>query len=267
MPRRRPSPSPPPAKLPRFSPTRIALYLFCPRAYAFYYREGLRWGGITAGHSFGGNLHRTLQAFHDRGGNEQVSLDDLLQELRERWSDAGFATPEEAADHLAAGEQLLRQYYERPQDVGRETVWTEKTVQHRFDDFVLFGKVDRLDRHADGTLEVVDYKSGRLTVTEDEVRESLALKVYQLAVARENPGVPVRAGILCLRSGVSASVLRTAEELDQLEVEIAGTVRALLANAEMAPVPGPQCRNCVYPRVCPEGRRWLARHRTGIPDA
>ena len=68
-------------RLPRFSPTRLGLYLFCPRAYFLYYNRGLRWGGMTAGHAFGGNLHRTLQAFHDRGGAEQVPLEELLAHL------------------------------------------------------------------------------------------------------------------------------------------------------------------------------------------
>ncbi|HTE18037.1 MAG TPA: PD-(D/E)XK nuclease family protein, partial [Armatimonadota bacterium] len=123
--------------------------------------------------------------------------------------------------------------------------------------FVLFGKIDRLDRRADGALEVVDYKSGRLSVTEDEVRDSLALRIYQLLVARQHPGTPVYTGILCLRSGKAASVLRLADELAEVEREVADVVRTLLADEVMAPTPGPQCRDCPYPRICPAGLKWL----------
>jgi putative RecB family exonuclease len=245
-------------RLPRFSPTRIGLFLFCPRAYFLYYVRGLRWGGMTAGHAFGGNLHRTLQEFHQRGGAAEVTLDEFLGTLRERWSEAGFGSPEEAEQHLAAGESLLEQYYRAAPEPGRETLWTEKTVQHRYDDFVLFGKVDRLDRLPDGALEVIDYKSGRRSVTEDEVRESLAMGIYQLLVARENPGTPVRAAILALRTGERASILRTPEELDELERGVREVVHRILADEEMAAIPGNQCRDCVYPRVCPAGRRWLS---------
>src|SRR4051794_20300905 len=156
---------------------------------------------MTAGHAFGGNLHRVLQSFHDRGGAEQVPLEELLTHLRERWSDAGFASAEDAAAHLAAGEALLERYHASAPEPGRSTLWTEKTVQHPYADFVLFGKVDRLDRRPDGSLDVIDYKSGRLTVCEEDVRSSLALGIYQLLVAREKPEVPVHASILCLRSG------------------------------------------------------------------
>jgi RecB family exonuclease len=218
---------------------------------------------MTAGHAFGGNLHRTLQAFHDRGGAEQVPLHELLQQLRERWSEAGFASPDETAAHLAAGEALLERYHAAAPEPGRSTLWTEQTVQRRYAEFVLFGKVDRLDRRPDGSLEVIDYKSGRLTVCEEDVRASLALGIYQLLVSRESPDVPVHASILCLRSGEIASTLRGEEELNALEDEVTEIVRTILADGGMAPVPGDQCRGCVYPSVCPAGRRWLREHHPG----
>src|SRR5205085_12364313 len=93
--------------LPRFSPTRIGLYLFCPRAYFLYYHRGLRWGGWSPGYALGGSLHRALQAFHARGGAGELSQDELVGQLREKWSDQGFASAEAAAGHLAAGEDLL----------------------------------------------------------------------------------------------------------------------------------------------------------------
>lgn len=249
-------------RLPRFSPTRISLYLFCPRAYQLYYERGLKWGGITAGHAFGGNLHRVLQTFHERGGPASLSADELIADLRSRWSTAGFASSDEAAAELASGEALLLQYYQSAREAGRVTLWTEKTVQHRYEDFVLFGKVDRLDRRPDGSLEIVDYKSGRLSITEDEVRASLALQIYQLIVARQHPGVAVHTGIHCLRSGHCASVERSPAELDELEREIVEVVHTIMADREMRAHPGEQCRTCVYPRVCPPGRDWLRRNGT-----
>lgn len=253
-------------RLPRFSPTRIELYLFCPRAYRAYYVEGLKWGGITAGHAFGGSLHRALQQFHARGGAAQVPLDELQTTLRESWTVAGYASPEEAEAQLERGIQMLAEHHARGTEPGRETLWTERTVQRQYPEFVLFGKVDRLDRRPDGSLEVVDYKSGRRTVTDEEVRDELALAIYQLLVARENPGVPVHTGILCLRTGDCASVVRTDEELDHFEAHICELVRRIIADETMEPIPGEQCRTCVYPRVCPRGRRWLALHPLPDPD-
>jgi putative RecB family exonuclease len=248
-------------RLPRFSPTRIGLYLTCPKAYFFQYHQHLRWGGPRAGYAFGGNLHRVLQHLHQQGGPEQVSLEALRGQLHETWSAAGFASAAEAAVHLEHGQAILEAYHRAAIGTGDVTLWTERTVQHRYERFVLFGKIDRLDRRADGALEVVDYKSGRLTVTEAEVRENLALMIYQLLVAREHPGVPVYTGIWCLRTGERARVLRSPEELDAAEGEVVEVVHRLLEDAALEPTPGPQCRGCPYPRICPPGRRWLATHR------
>src|SRR5436189_6460915 len=63
---RRSPPNRRPGKL-RLSPTRLRLYLFCPKAYQYYYVRGLRWGEISPASSFGGSLHRALQAFHEAG--------------------------------------------------------------------------------------------------------------------------------------------------------------------------------------------------------
>jgi len=43
--------------------------------------------------------------------------------------------------------------------------------------FKLSGRVDRIDRHADGALEIIDYKSGRHEVTAEDVRDSLAMTI------------------------------------------------------------------------------------------
>lgn len=246
--------------LARYSPTRLNLYRTCPRAYLLQYDKKLRWGSLTAAKSFGGSLHRTLQDFHDLGGADEVSLDALKARLGERWSAKGYGSDEEAAAFLSAGEQMLEHYHLASREPGRETLGTELTVQRRYDGFVLFGKIDRLDRRPDGALEVIDYKSGRRVYAEDDVRGSLAMTVYQLLVAREHPGVPVYTGIISLRTGDRTFVLRTAEELDAAERDIAALVAEITADTVKAPTPGEQCRTCPYPSACPEGRDWLQRN-------
>jgi putative RecB family exonuclease len=254
---RKKTPAPPKPRLPRFSPTRLSLYLFCPRAYALQYDQGLRWGFTSPAASFGGSLHRALQAFHAEGGAASLSPEQLKEKLAETWSAAGYASEEQAAEYLGAAEQVLEQHHAASLEPGRETLATEITVQRRYDDVVLFGKLDRLDRRPDGALEVIDYKSSRRIATEEDVRASLAMTLYQVLVWREHEGVPVHTTILNLRTGDRASVLRGPEELAGEEQRILGLARTILADAEKLTAPGAQCRGCPYPRVCPEGRGWL----------
>ena len=248
-------------KLPRFRPTRLNAYRFCPRAYAFQYEDGLRWGGTSASQSFGGSLHRALQVFHQEGGAKALSVDDLKQQLGFTWSAHGYGSAEESAAALAEAGRLLEQHHaQAASEPGRVTLAVERTVQWRHADVVLFGKIDRLDRRPDGALEVIDYKSGRHVPTEADVRASLAMALYQLLVAREHPGTPVFATLLHLRTGQTASVGRSDDELREVEQEALGLARQILADRDKPAEPGVNCRDCPYPRLCPPGRLWLARN-------
>src|SRR5262249_8700509 len=115
----------------------------------------------------------------------------------------------------------------------------------------LTGKLDRLDRLPGGELEIIDYKSGRQSVTEEEVRGSLAMAVYQLIVARLYPSTRVLATLLCLPTGARATVQRSATELDELEREFETIAERILAETSYAAAPGPHCARCAFRRICP----------------
>jgi putative RecB family exonuclease len=261
---RRSPPTRRPGKL-RLSPTRLRLYLFCPKAYHYCYVKGLRWGEMSPASSFGGSLHRALQAFHEAGALAPPSVEDLLQNFRSSWTTAGYRDSAEEAEHRDAGENILRQYFEAAQVPGREAVLVERQVKWEYPEFsilrerdqlelpgyVLIGKLDRLDRLPTGELEVVDYKSGRREVTEDDVRASLAMAVYQLIVARMYPNTPVLATVICLPTGAKATVRRAPEELDQLEQEIRMVAVRILTEATYNATPGAHCARCVFERICP----------------
>jgi putative RecB family exonuclease len=233
----------------RLSPTRLQLYRFCPKAYHYYYVRKLRWGQISAGFALGGSLHRTLEAFHREGPTENVA--DLLSQFTSAWSTQGFRDVAEESEHFTAGEEMLRRYFEEAVRSERETVFVERTFSLEYPRYVLFGKLDRLDRLPSGELEVVDYKSGRRTVSEEDVRGSLALALYQLVVARTYPMEPVRAAIYCLRTGATASVLRSTEELSELEEGFRSLAERILDEVDYAPTPGPHCAECAFQRICP----------------
>jgi putative RecB family exonuclease len=239
-----------PGKL-RLSPTRLRLYLFCPKAYQYYYVRGLRWGETNAASSFGGSLHRALQTFHEAGSLTPPSVEDLLENYHSGWITAGYQDSAEEAERRSAGELILRQYFESARDTPRETVLVERQVKWEYPRYILTGKLDRLDRLPGGELEIVDYKSGRQSVTEEEVRGSLAMAVYQLIVARLYPRTPVLATLLCLPTGASATVQRSPEELDDLEREIEAVAERILTETTYAATPGSHCARCAFRRICP----------------
>jgi len=209
---------------PEFSPTRLRTYLSCRMMYRLEYFDklGRFYHKARAGYAFGTSLHQTLQTFHEQGGAQTVSSEELVKNLETGWVSAGYDSAEHEQQQREAAQVILENYHaamlDRPPVV--RTFLTEKMLKYDMGRFVLTGRIDRIDEHEDGSLEIVDYKSGRRSITEEDVRNMLAMSVYQLLTKRLNPDRNVTATIHALQTGASATVGLSDEELTELEDEL-----------------------------------------------
>lgn len=240
---------------PTLSPTRIGIYLECAVKYRYVYVDkiGRFYTRARAGFSFGSTLHRVLQQFHDTG--ESHSAEQMAEEVEQRWIAAGYETAEQEQEYRDAGRRVVEAYHEAHQQRSAEqveTLATEKTISCDMGRFKLMGRVDRIDRHSDGRLEIIDYKSGRMETSSEEVRDSLAMSCYQLILRKNYPGVRVAATIYCLRSGNHASAELTDEESERFERDLITVGADILDTnyAELAPVPVPACPACDFLPRC-----------------
>lgn len=250
-----------PGKL-TLSPTKINTYLACKVMYIytyvhrlsrFYYRPKLH-------HSFGASLHRALEEFHKRGGAETQSTEQLTETLHQAWASLGYSSQEEEQEHLEAAAQFLEQYHADYRIEGVKTIATEKMLKHDMGEFNLMGRIDRLDEHPDGHIEVIDYKSGRMSVNQDEVRNDLAMGIYSHLVRKANPERRVTASIYCLRSGEKAEVEFSEEETTALEDgvrAIAAEIARIDEDTVVEPVWLPHvCPECDYLMLCARKMHW-----------
>lgn len=242
---------------PEFSPTRLRHYLTCPMYYRLEYVDKVgRWHHrAQAGWAFGSTLHQTLQSFHDEGGAATVSREDLVERLDQTWISSGYRTPGIEDAHRAAAERILENYHDAAAERAdaTRTFLTEKMLKFDMGPFILTGRIDRIDEHVgDGALEIVDYKS-RVNITEVEVKEALAMSIYQLLVKRLYPDRRVFATIHALVGGVTASASYTDDELDALEDDIRGVGIEILERdfeaVRPVPIPG-ECVGCDFLKVC-----------------
>jgi len=112
------------------------------------------------------------------------------------------------------------------------------------------GRLDRVDEHTDGTLEVIDYKSSREEISEQEVRESCAMACYSLLLHKHYPGRRVLASIVALAAGRSATVEISRDELDVVEEEAHTAASQITGREEFLPNYGPHCEGCIYNAIC-----------------
>jgi RecB family exonuclease len=253
----RKAPTPRAKRKPEFSPTRLRAYLTCPMMYRLEYVDKVgRWyHRAQAGWAFGSTLHQTLQNFHEEGGAVHVSREELVERLDQTWISSGYRSAESEIAHRATAERILETYHAEAMErvETTHTFLTEKMLKYDMGPFVLTGRIDRIDEHVDdGALEIVDYKS-RIGITEIEVKEALAMSIYQLLVKRLYPDRRVFATIHALVGGVTASASYTDEELDALEDDIRGLgIEVLERDFEAVrpkPIPG-ECLDCDFFRAC-----------------
>ena len=124
---------------------------------------------------------------------------------------------------------------------------------------VLEGRVDRLDRRADGSVVVVDFKTGATKPTKAQVLENAQLAVYQLAIelGAESPG---GAELIHLRTGKPVVLPQPPLEpgaAAQWSAVVRDAAEQLAAAAVVARENG-RCDRCPVRSSCPlrpEGRQ------------
>lgn len=184
-----------------------------------------------------------------------VTTEQALAAYEESWIDAGFTSQEEMQEAFGEGKEILERHIEevrsRPRDA--KVLLVEKQLKMPFgDDFDLIGRIDRVDEYPDGTLEIIDYKSGRQDVSEADVESDLAMNIYQLLVHHKYPGRNVKATIVALRSGRSASHILSAEDREVLEQDLFELGRQILGKnwEETRSIPKGLCPTCDFLPLC-----------------
>ncbi len=165
----------------------IETYRSCPLKYKFA-RVFRIPSESTMNQRFGILFHQVLERFHGAGGGTGEfgppgSVDELLGLLDAGWRRGGFGDTEEERQFRAKAVAALHRYHARTATESAEPMWLEKGFQFKLGPHVLRGRVDRVDKLADGGYELIDYKTGRPR-TVAQLREDVQLSLYAVG-ARE----------------------------------------------------------------------------------
>lgn len=241
---------------PTLSPSKISTYLACPVKYRWTYIDdrGKWYLRAKSYFSFGLTLHKVLERFHNADDSGVQTVHQALAAYEENWIEAGFSSAEEMAEAFGEGKEIISRHIEEAlaQPSTAKTIFIEKMLRMDLGEFVLLGRLDRIDEYEDGTIEVVDYKSGRSGVSSEEVATDLAMCCYQLLLRHHFPDRPVCASILALRAGSSATASLTDEDAVRFEEDLK-TLGAIILSCdynELVPTPKDLCPTCDFLPLC-----------------
>jgi putative RecB family exonuclease len=253
-----------PTRLFGCTPSRLAAF-DCPRRYRFTYldRPQLPRGQPWAHNMVGATAHLALSKWWLLPRSRRTP--EAGAELVERnWQNIGFRDDAQSAQALAYTSAWVRRYLADQVDADVEPVGVERTVATRTDRLAVSGRVDRVDERGD-ELVVVDYKTGRRELSQDDARGSQALALYVLAVRRTLRRACRRVELHHLPTGSVAAFEHTEESLERhLEraehtgADIVAATDTLAAGADVdevfPPIPTSACGWCDFRRHCPEGQ-------------
>lgn len=150
-------------------------------------------------------------------------------------------------------ERWLREYVDNVFDPAVVPSQLEMPFQFNVKDIKIGGRIDRIDRHPDGTLEIIDYKTGK-PWDDKKLAENLQLAIYGLAAT--DPGVlnqPVdklRLSLYFFESAEKKSIEVSPERLEQAKERILD-IRAQIQQSNFVCSEGFICQQgCEYGLFC-----------------
>lgn len=208
----------------KLSPTKISTYLACPVKYKWSYIDPRGKWYMRSKHyySFGSSLHKVLQRFHDNQDQGVKTIHEALSSLEENWMQAGYQSQEDMLNALRVGKEMIQTYIEEllVTPTQYETIHVEKLFQMDLGEFILQGRIDRVDLIDENSYEVIDYKSGRQAVFEEDVKNDIAMACYQLLITFKYPHSTVKTSIIALQNNQKASASLSPEELEVFKNDI-----------------------------------------------
>lgn len=234
----------------RLSPTSIAIFQRCPKEYKFRYIDklGEQYLWPRPYFTMGNHVHAALKDLLS-APEEQRTLARAEQLLLEHWgrSRLGFR---DDRDEQRWQERALAQvtaFAQSPYVRGSPLVLEASLEARVSPEVMLYGRVDRADLEADGSLRIMDYKTGKVPPLVDW--KPMELHALLLSMA-DSPQVS-HLCFLYLDTCTPVSREISSLDLERARWELLGVALKIRQESRHLPRPGAWCRNCDFASICP----------------
>ena len=165
----------------KLSPSKAATWVDCPRRFFHTYVERRRTGASWAHFSFGLSVHAALREWFDRPSGDRTP-EVVSAVVDATWIDAGYRDRDQSRMWRARATDMVGAYVSQL-DPGFQPLSTERTLAFKTENFIMEGRIDRIDGEGD-QFTVVDYKTGKSVPSKTDARGSQALAMYALMLQR-----------------------------------------------------------------------------------
>ena len=259
----------------RTSYSAIESYRTCPQKYKFQQIDHIR-APKSREAIFGSLIHETLH-YMFKSDPLFPTLDEVVAYFRSHWPAKEILAKESTHDPLKyawtedeekiyfeEGVRMLKKFYEKNAPwnfsvLDLESRFTvaltdEKTGQTH----ILAGIIDRIDKLADDSYEIIDYKTSKRMPSQQALDENLQLSLYALGLQARWPHLraeDIRLSLYFTRHSEKLTTKPTQETIEKTKKHIIKTINEIEARIRdgkpFEPIPGPLCNWCGYKPLCP----------------
>jgi DNA helicase II / ATP-dependent DNA helicase PcrA len=258
----------------RFSHSQFRAYLECPLAYALANVYRVPTDERKGYFEFGSAIHGAFETFTvarreaRAAGLPDPGFEALASAFEDTFKPESFPDTEAAQHYRDRSGPALRRFFDRELASASEALLFEARFLLELDPgdgsepVRVLGFIDRIDRLPDGSIEVIDYKTGKSKsqrdVDDDEQLSMYALALREGAVLDPATGQPLPAPskltLYFTESDLALSTVRTHEQLNDFRARTLDVARRIRSGDFAANPDYRRCSWCDWRRLCPS--RW-----------
>jgi len=229
----------------RVSPERLRTFRRCRLRYRYQYVDRLP-GRASPQDALGALVHAALHDFFRYVPPSERDEERLITVLDEKWQALARRPSAEGLRERAEAQLRL---FAREEDLSVQPLALEAKPPVPLSETVaLAGRVDRIDQEPDGSLHIIDYKTGPRP-EEPDVEQ---LHLYAIMVARMLSHPLRRASYYYLELGEVLSISPDRQELDEVARRAMSAAQEMAAVTEYPATVGRHCAGCPYLYLCSE---------------
>ncbi|MFA5360790.1 MAG: PD-(D/E)XK nuclease family protein [Candidatus Paceibacterota bacterium] len=213
---------------------------------------------------FGTYIHKVLKWFYQKDPHFPA-LDDLLDYYKDHWfkKSEGFEwkDSDEENSYFKEGLRILEEYYKEnmPQKTSildletKFEVTLDENPEKQNGKHILTGVIDRIDKLPDGTIEIIDYKTGKRVASQKDVDLNDQLSFYALGLKNRWPRIKTENLFLSLyfvKFNEKIKTQRTEQDLEKSKEKIIKLIHQI-EKSSFDPRPSALCGWCGYRNICP----------------
>jgi putative RecB family exonuclease len=233
--------------MPRVSPLKARVFDTCRLRFRYQYVDKLP-ARLRPSDTAGSLLHRVLCDFFSKVPKDERTAQKLISMYEEGWDALSlrYRRLPGVDEFRRSGLDQLRRFAQQ-NDLQAQPFMVEPYFQVEIaPGVVLFGRVDRIDAEPDGSLHIIDYKTGAQPGDVDAGQ----LRLYAIMVEEKLARNVSRGSFWYLDDGTVWTAELSAEEKERARQTLLNSVREMEAASEFPPTIAPHCGSCPYLYTC-----------------